>query len=200
MTKRLFDLTLSVLALFVLAPFLLIISILIVWNLGRPVLFVQERPGLGGRPFAMFKFRTMIDAHDENGQPLPDEMRLGRFGSVLRSTSLDELPELINVVRGEMSLVGPRPLLMRYLPLYTPEQARRHEVRPGITGLAQVMGRNSLTWEEKFDLDIEYVNNQSLWFDIKLLIMTIKTVFIREGIAAKESRTMPEFHGTNSKI
>jgi sugar transferase EpsL len=199
MVKRIFDLVLALCALALLAPVLLVVSFLVAWKLGRPVFFVQERPGLGGRPFAMFKFRTMSDARDASGALLPDETRLGRFGSVLRSTSLDELPELINVVRGEMSLVGPRPLLMRYLPLYTAEQARRHEARPGITGLAQVMGRNSLSWEEKFDLDIQYVDNRTLWMDIKLLALTVRAVFVRQGISAENSKTMPEFLGTNCK-
>lgn len=200
MVKRIFDVMLALCALALLGPLFLVVSFLVAWKLGRPVFFVQERPGLGGRPFAMIKFRTMSDARDANDALLPDETRLGRFGSVLRSTSLDELPELINVVRGEMSLVGPRPLLMRYLPLYTAEQARRHEVRPGITGLAQVMGRNSLSWEEKFDLDIQYVDNRNLWMDIKLLALTVRAVFIRQGISAENSKTMPEFIGSNHKI
>jgi len=163
--------------------------------MGRPVLFKQMRPGLNAKPFYMYKFRTMTNEKDEQGNPLSDEQRLTRLGRFLRSTSLDELPELFNVLKGDMSLVGPRPLLMQYLARYTPEQARRHEVKPGITGWAQVNGRNAITWEEKFALDVWYVDNWSLWLDIKILAMTVVKVFKREGISAKGEATMPEFMG-----
>jgi len=195
MIKRIFDFVLALTALLLTAPIFLAISVLIAWKLGRPVLFIQKRPGLGGHPFSMIKFRTMTDASDEYGALLPDEIRLGRFGSLLRSTSLDELPELINVLRGEMSLVGPRPLLMDYLPRYSIHQARRHEVRPGITGWAQVNGRNSLTWEEKFDLDVWYVDNQSFSLDLYILLMTIISVLNRNGITARGEATMTGFKG-----
>jgi sugar transferase EpsL len=174
---------------------LIVISLVILIQIGRPVLFIQMRPGLNGKPFYMYKFRTMTDETDEQGNLLPDELRLTRLGKFLRSTSLDELPELFNVIKGDMSLVGPRPLLMQYLERYTPEQARRHEVKPGITGWAQINGRNAITWEEKFVLDVWYVDNWSLWLDMKILAMTLVKVFRREGISAEGEATMPEFMG-----
>jgi sugar transferase EpsL len=194
--KRLFDLLASLLLLLLLSP-LLLISALLVWHFhGRPVLFAQRRPGWRGRPFLIYKFRTMTQARDAQGNLLPDAQRLTRFGRFLRSTSLDELPELLNVLRGDMSLVGPRPLLMEYLPRYTPEQARRHEVRPGITGWAQVNGRNAISWEEKFRLDVWYVDHHTLWLDLKILALTVLQVFQRKDISAAGHATMPEFTGT----
>lgn len=195
--KRLFDVVVSCTLLLMLAPALLMLAAVIGIKLGSPVLFKQVRPGLRGQPFTMYKFRTMNDARDKQGNLMPDEERLTRLGRFLRSTSLDELPELFNVIKGEMSLVGPRPLLTRYLPLYTADQARRHEVRPGITGWAQVNGRNAITWEEKFDHDVWYVDNWSLWLDIKILWMTLGTVFKRDGISADDHATMPAFTGSN---
>lgn len=196
--KRLFDIVISSLLLILLSPVLLVLSILVRITLGSPVLFRQVRPGLHGRPFTMYKFRTMTDERDIQGRLLPDEQRLTKLGRFLRSTSLDELPELFNVLKGDMSLVGPRPLLMEYLPLYTPEQARRHEVRPGITGWAQVNGRNAISWEEKFRYDVWYVDNWSFWLDIKILWMTIVSVLKREGISAQGHVTMPPFTGSRS--
>lgn len=196
--KRVFDITAALVALLLLASLLALVAWQIRRKLGSPVLFRQIRPGLRGRPFEMVKFRTMRDAVDANGQPLPDDQRLTPFGSWLRSTSLDELPELWNVLKGEMSLVGPRPLLMEYLPLYTPEQARRHEVRPGVTGWAQINGRNALSWEDKFKLDVWYVDNQSLWLDLKILLLTVKKVFARDGISAAGEATMPKFTGSST--
>jgi len=196
--KRTLDLVLSLLALIVLAPFLLILAAVIRWRLGSPVLFRQERPGMGGRPFMMFKFRTMLDRTGADGQPLPDAERLTPFGRRLRGTSLDELPELLNVIRGDMSLVGPRPLLMRYLDRYTPEQSRRHEVRPGLTGWAQVNGRNALAWEAKFALDVWYVDHRSLALDLRILWLTVVKVVRREGISAAGDATMPEFMGNKN--
>lgn len=193
--KRLFDIVVSMISIVLLIPLFGILYIFIWINLGTPVLFSQSRPGLYGKPFVMYKFRTMRDAVDENGLSLPDEVRLTNFGKFLRSTSLDELPELWNVLKGEMSLVGPRPLLMEYLPLYSVEQARRHEVLPGITGWAQVNGRNSLSWDEKFKLDLWYVDNQSFYLDIKILFLTFKKIFIREGISAEGVATMNKFTG-----
>ena len=194
--KRFLDLLLSGIGLILLIP----IFILITWNikrsLGGVVLFRQQRPGYKGKPFLMYKFRTMTDERDEDGHLLPDEMRLTPFGQFLRSSSFDELPELINVVKGEMSLVGPRPLLMEYLALYTPEQARRHEVRPGITGWAQVNGRNAISWEEKFKLDVWYVDNRTLWLDINILWMTLVKVFKREGISQEGQATAEKFKGS----
>ncbi len=197
--KRVFDITAALVALLMLAPLLALVAWQIRRKLGSPVLFRQIRPGLHGRPFEMVKFRTMRDVVDANGQPLPDDQRLTPFGSWLRSTSLDELPELWNVLKGEMSLVGPRPLLMEYLPLYTPEQARRHEVRPGVTGWAQINGRNALSWDEKFRLDVWYVDHQSLWLDLKILMLTVRKVFVREGISAAGEATMPRFTGSGLK-
>lgn len=195
--KRLFDFAFALLGLIALALPLLILVVLVRRKLGSPVFFHQVRPGLDGRPFEMIKFRTMTDERGPDGQLLPDAVRLTSFGRFLRATSLDELPELWNVLKGDMSLVGPRPLLMEYLPLYTPEQARRHEVRPGVTGWAQVNGRNAISWEEKFALDVWYVEHQSLWLDIKILWLTVKKVLVREGISAAGDATMPIFKGKN---
>jgi lipopolysaccharide/colanic/teichoic acid biosynthesis glycosyltransferase len=191
-----FDLTLVLLAAPVWLPLLAGLAVLVRWRMGAPVWFRQTRPGLGGKPFELLKFRTMTDTRDAEGRLLPDAERLTRFGRWLRATSLDELPELFNVLRGDMSLVGPRPLLMQYLDRYTPEQARRHEVRPGLTGWAQINGRNALSWEEKFRLDVWYVDHQSLWLDVKILWRTLWGVLKREGISASGAATMPEFQGT----
>jgi lipopolysaccharide/colanic/teichoic acid biosynthesis glycosyltransferase len=195
--KRTFDVLGSIVALLLLSPLLLVITLLIRANLGRPVLFRQLRPGLAGRPFRLLKFRTMSDGRAPGGEPLPDSERMTRLGRWLRSTSLDELPELINVLRGDMSLVGPRPLLMEYLPLYSPEQARRHEVRPGLTGWAQIHGRNSLSWEERFGYDVWYVDHQNLLVDLRILILTLGTVFKQEGITQAGQATMEKFRGTS---
>ena len=195
--KRFFDSFVSLTALILLSPVIAFVAWKIRKNLGSPVLFRQIRPGLYGEPFQMIKFRTMKDGVDANGNPLPDAERMTPFGDKLRNSSLDELPELWNVVRGEMSLVGPRPLLMQYLPLYSNEQKRRHEVRPGVTGWAQVNGRNSLSWEEKFKLDVWYVDNRSFWLDIKILFLTIKKVFVKEGISAEGHVTIEPFKGNN---
>lgn len=180
----------------VFSPVLLCVALLARRRLGSPVLFRQTRPGKEGRPFEMLKFRTMTNARDSQGQLLPDADRMTPFGHFLRSSSLDELPELWNVLKGDMSLVGPRPLLMEYLPLYSAEQARRHEVRPGLTGWAQINGRNALSWEEKFALDVWYVDNRSLWLDIKIILLTIVSVLKRSGISAEGEATMPRFSGT----
>ncbi len=193
--KRLFDLLLSIGLVLALALPLLLLWALARRKLGSPVLFRQVRPGLHGRPFMMVKFRTMTDERGADGELLPDARRLTSFGRFLRATSLDELPELWNVLRGEMSLVGPRPLLMEYLPLYSPEQARRHEVRPGITGWAQVNGRNALSWEGRFKLDVWYVDHRSLWLDLRILWLTMRKVIVREGISAQGEATMPRFTG-----
>ncbi len=194
--KRLFDLLVAALALLLLALPLLVLTWVIRRKLGSPVLFRQVRPGLQGRPFTMVKFRTMTDGRSADGALLPDAQRLTPFGRFLRASSLDELPELWNVLRGDMSLVGPRPLLMEYLSLYTPEQARRHEVRPGITGWAQINGRNAISWEEKFSLDVWYVGNHSLWLDIKILWLSVNKVLVRDGISAVGDATMPKFEGS----
>jgi len=194
--KRIFDLLLTTSGLIFILPVLLITALLLRVIIGAPVLFSQIRPGLQGKPFQIYKFRTMTDKRDTDGNLLPDAERLIPFGRFLRSTSLDELPALFNVIKGDMSLVGPRPLLMEYLALYTLEQARRHEVRPGITGWAQVNGRNNLTWEEKFKLDVWYIDHWSLWLDIKIIWMTIIKVFKQEGISQKEEATMSKFKGT----
>lgn len=194
--KRAFDVAVSGFLLIVLSPLLFMISIAIVADSGLPVFFVQTRPGYKGKPFRIYKFRTMKDLRDKHGNLLPDELRITPLGQFLRSTSLDELPELFNVLKGDMSLVGPRPLLMEYLPLYTPEQVRRHDVRPGITGLAQVKGRNLLTWEEKFELDTYYVDHWSLWMDFKILLLTLWKVLKREGISQQGYATMPPFTGS----
>jgi len=196
MLKRLFDICASAAGLFFLCPFILIVAWQIRRKLGAPVLFRQTRPGLNGKPFEMIKFRTMRDALDAAGNPLPDSERMTPFGSFLRSSSLDELPELWNVLKGDMSLVGPRPLLMEYLPLYSAEQYRRHDVRPGVTGWAQINGRNALSWDEKFKLDIWYVDSQSLWLDFKIIFLTIKKVIIRDGISAAGEATMSRFEGS----
>ncbi len=195
--KRLIDVLASGLGLLILSPLLLGLALLVLVYHGRPVFFGQVRPGLKGKPFKMLKFRTMRDVSDSSGNPLPDSERITKFGAFLRATSLDELPELWNVLKGEMSLVGPRPLLMEYLGLYTPEQARRHEVRPGVTGWAQVNGRNAISWEKKFKLDVWYVDNRSLWLDIKILFMTVKKVFVREGISADGHVTKEKFKGSS---
>jgi lipopolysaccharide/colanic/teichoic acid biosynthesis glycosyltransferase len=193
--KRLFDLLLSLVGLLVLALPLVVLWVMVRRKLGSPVLFRQIRPGLHGRPFTMVKFRTMTDECGADGELLPDARRLTAFGRFLRASSLDELPELWNVLRGEMSLVGPRPLLMEYLPLYSPEQARRHEVRPGITGWAQVNGRNAVSWDERFRLDVWYVDHRSLWLDLRILWLTVRKVIVREGISAQGEATMPRFTG-----
>lgn len=195
MIKRLFDIFASILSLLLLSPVIAILAWQIRSKLGSPVLFRQVRPGLDGLPFEMIKFRTMRNAIDDSGLPLSDSERMTPFGSVLRSTSLDELPELWNVLKGDMSLVGPRPLLMEYLPLYSPEQSRRHEVRPGVTGWAQINGRNALSWEEKFKLDVWYVDNRTLWLDLKIIILTVRKVVMRDGISADGEVTMPKFTG-----
>lgn len=199
MTKRLFDLVVATFGLLALALPLLVLVWLVRRKLGSPVFFRQVRPGLQGKPFEMVKFRTMTSERWPDGQLLPDAVRLTPFGRFLRATSLDELPELWNVLKGDMSLVGPRPLLIEYLPLYTPEQARRHEVRPGITGCAQANGRNAICWEEKFALDVWYVDNCTLWLDIKILWLTVKKVLVRDGISAAGEATMPRFTGTKKK-
>ena len=196
--KRLFDTLIASLLLCILFPILLIIGYKIKQSLGSPIMFRQQRPGLGGKPFEMMKFRSMKDALDENGQPLPDEQRLTPFGNRLRSMSLDELPTLWNVVKGDMSLVGPRPLLMEYLPLYDNKQSRRHEVKPGVTGWAQVNGRNAISWEDKFNLDVWYVDNQSFWLDIKILFLTVKKVLVKDGISQEGHVTMSKFQGAPS--
>ncbi len=198
MIKRLIDIFVASSGLILLSPVLATVAILVRRKLGSPVLFRQVRPGKGGKPFEMMKFRTMTDERGADGELLPDEQRLTPFGQFLRSTSLDELPGLISVLKGDMSLVGPRPLLLEYLPLYSPEQARRHNVRPGITGWAQVNGRNALSWDEKFELDVWYVDNQSLWLDIKILFLTVKKVLVREGITAEGEATMTKFTGPGS--
>lgn len=193
--KRALDVALSLMGLVVLSPVLLCTALAVAVKLGRPVLFRQRRPGLNGKPFYMLKFRTMTDGRDKKGDLLPDEVRLTAFGKLLRSTSLDELPELLNVLKGDMSLVGPRPLLMEYLSLYSPEQARRHQVRPGITGWAQVNGRNTLSWEDKFALDVWYVDNWSIKLDLRILAKTVGAVFKRQGISSGGHATMPPFDG-----
>ena len=196
--KRALDVAAAGAGLLVLSPVLLATALAVRVGLGSPVLFRQVRPGLDGRPFQMLKFRTMLDARDAEGNPLSDAERLTRFGRWLRGTSLDELPELWNVLRGDMSLVGPRPLLMQYLPLYTPEQARRHQARPGITGWAQVNGRNALSWDDKFALDVWYVDNQTFWLDVKILFLTVARVFRREGISQQGEATAAAFTGSRT--
>lgn len=193
--KRFFDIVFSLLALIVLSPLLFIIALLVRIKLGSPVIFKQERPGLNEKIFTLYKFRTMTDKKDEKGNLLPDSERLTSFGKWLRSTSLDELPELWNILKGEMSIVGPRPLLVKYLPRYKDEQRRRHLVRPGLTGLAQVNGRNTISWEEKFSLDSEYVNSLSFFMDTKIILQSVKEVFFRKGISSENSATMEEFFG-----
>ena len=196
MLKRSIDILVSLCALLLLAPVMVIVAWLVKRKLGSPVLFKQVRPGLNAMPFTMVKFRTMRDEVDSDGKPLPDAMRMTRFGSFLRSSSLDELPGLFNVLKGDMSLVGPRPLLIEYLQLYSTEQYRRHHVRPGVTGWAQVNGRNSVSWEEKFELDVWYVDNRTFWLDIRIIFMTLKKVVIREGINASGQATMQRFTGS----
>jgi len=195
MIKRLFDIFASALGLLVLSPVIAFTAWRIRKKLGSPVLFRQTRPGLNGKPFEMIKFRTMRDAVYPNGTPLPDAERMTPFGAFLRSSSLDELPELINVLKGDMSLVGPRPLLMEYLPLYSKEQFRRHEAKPGVTGLAQINGRNELSWDEKFKLDVWYINNRSFLLDLKIILATVKKVLVRDGISASGEATMSKFTG-----
>ena len=189
---------LSIFAGLVFAVPMLALVLLVRKKLGSPVFFIQVRPGLHGKPFRMIKFRTMTDQRDEHGDLLPDAIRLTRFGQFIRSTSLDELPELWNVLKGEMSLVGPRPLLMEYMPLYSQEQARRHDVRPGITGWAQINGRNALGWDDRFKLDVWYVTHQTVWLDLKILFLTVRKVFAREGISAQGVATMSKFTGSAS--
>ena len=195
MSKRLFDIVVSLLALVLLSPVLVVLFFLIRMKLGTPVFFTQTRPGVDGKPFKMIKFRTMLEATDAQGNPLPDAERMTPFGRMLRATSMDELPELWNVLKGDMSLVGPRPLLMEYIPLYSREQFRRHEVRPGITGWAQVNGRNAISWEERFKLDVWYVENHNLWLDLKIIFLTVKRVLQRDGISQEGQATMTKFTG-----
>lgn len=199
MAKRFLDILGASFGLVILLPVLFVVALLIRRQMGAPVLFRQMRPGLHGRPFQMVKFRTMRDAVDAQGNALPDSARLPRLGRFLRASSLDELPELWNVLKGEMSLVGPRPLLMEYLPLYSPVQARRHEVRPGVTGWAQVNGRNALSWEQKFALDVWYIDNRTLWLDLHIIWLTICKVVARDGISAAGEATMPKFTGKVEK-
>ena len=194
--KRPMDLILSLIAIIVLSPVFLIVALLVRTKLGSPVLFKQKRPGLNEEIFMMYKFRTMTDKRDENGSLLPDSVRLTKFGRLLRSTSLDELPELFNILKGDMSIIGPRPLLVQYLPLYNGHQKRRHEVRPGLSGLAQVRGRNAISWEDKFNLDVKYVDSVSFVNDWKIIFSTIKKVFVREGINSKTAATMEYFEGS----
>ena len=196
--KTLLDYSVALSGLVVLSPVMLVVAMLVRIRLGRPVLFVQERPGLHGKPFLFHKFRTMTDSRDKEGNILSDEERLTPFGKWLRRTSLDELPQLINVVKGELSLVGPRPLLMEYLPLYSPRQARRHDVKPGITGWAQINGRNAISWDEKLELDVWYVEHQSLWLDLKILWKTVVRVLQRHGISQEGRATMERFRGSTS--
>ena len=197
--KRPMDFILSLLAIIMLSPVFIITGVLVRTKLGSPILFKQKRPGLDGKIFTMYKFRTMTDQKDENGELLPDHIRLTKFGKMLRATSLDELPELLNILKGDMSIIGPRPLLVQYLPLYNVHQKRRHEVRPGLSGYAQVNGRNSISWEDKFDLDVQYVDNVTFVNDIKIIMLTIKKVFIRDGISSESSVTMEAFEG-NTRI
>ena len=199
MLKRVLDFVIASTALLLLSPVYFFVAYKVRKNLGSPVLFRQVRPGLHGKPFEMIKFRSMKDAIDENGHPLPDHERLTSFGKMLRSSSLDEMPELWNVIKGDMSIVGPRPLLMEYLPLYNAEQAKRHNVRPGMTGYAQVNGRNAIGWEEKFKLDTWYVENQSVWLDFKIMLKTVHKVLAKDDISAEGEATMTRFTGTQNK-
>ena len=194
--KRPMDFILSLMAIIVLSPVLIFVGVLVRFKLGSPVLFKQKRPGLDAKIFIMYKFRTMTDEKDENGELLPDSVRLTRFGRMLRSTSLDELPQLFNILKGDMSIVGPRPLLIQYLELYNDHQKRRHEVRPGLSGHAQVNGRNAISWEDKFNLDVEYVDNVSFIADCKIIFLTTKKVFVKEGISSDTSVTMEPFRGS----
>jgi lipopolysaccharide/colanic/teichoic acid biosynthesis glycosyltransferase len=196
LVKRVCDLVVASSALLLLSPFLLVVSLLVRWRLGAPIFFRQQRPGLHGRPFWLLKFRTMTNARDTSGALLLDAQRLTPFGRWLRATSIDELPGLINILRGEMSFIGPRPLLMQYLPLYSPEQARRHDVKPGFSGWAQINGRNALSWEDKFRLDVWYVDRQSFWLDLRIFLVTILKVIRREGISAAGEATMAPFTGS----
>lgn len=198
--KRLQAIVLSLIAIIILSPILLITYLLVRVKFGKPAIFIQKRVGKDGKVFDLYKFRTMTNQRDEDGKLLPDDQRLTSFGKKLRSTSLDELPELFNVLKGDMALIGPRPLLVKYLPLYNDEQARRHEVRPGLTGYAQVNGRNTITWEDRFKLDVEYVDNVTFLNDWKIIFKTIKTVFRREGISEKGSATMDEFKGNGHRV
>ena len=197
--KRLFDFVLSLLAIIVLSPVMIIVAILVKIKLGSPIIFTQERPGKDEKIFKMYKFRSMTDQRDENGNLLPDDIRLTKFGKLLRSTSLDEFPELFNILKGDMSIVGPRPLLVRYLPLYNEHQRHRHDVRPGFTGWAQCNGRNAISWEEKFDLDVYYTKHVSPLLDIKIIFKTVKVVLFREGISSETSVTMEEFRGSGNE-
>jgi lipopolysaccharide/colanic/teichoic acid biosynthesis glycosyltransferase len=197
MIKRLLDITFASIGLLLLLPVVLIVAILVRFKLGAPILFSQRRPGLHGHIFTMYKFRSMNEKKDEKGALLPDNVRLTRFGKILRSTSLDELPGLWSVLKGDMSLVGPRPLLVEYLPLYSAEQNRRHSVKPGITGWAQINGRNNISWQEKFEFDVWYVDNRSFWLDIKIIIATVRKVFFRADISAEGEVTMSKFHGNS---
>jgi sugar transferase EpsL len=196
--KRTFDFISSLIGLTILFPILLVVSILIRINLGSPIIFTQQRPGLNGKPFKIYKFRSMTNETDNKGELLPNHLRMTKFGKLLRKLSLDELPQLFNVIKGDISLVGPRPLLMEYLELYSPEQSRRHDVRPGITGWAQVNGRNAISWDEKFEHDVWYVDNQSFLLDLKILFMTVKKVFVSEGVNKSEEVTMEKFTGTQN--
>lgn len=197
--KRPLDFTISLMMLIILSPLLLVVAILVRKKLGSPILFKQKRPGLNEKIFMMYKFRTMTEEKDENGELLPDSVRLTRFGKLLRSTSIDELPELLNILKGDMSFIGPRPLLVDYLSLYSEEQSKRHEVRPGLSGLAQVNGRNSLSWEEKFELDVKYVKNITFLGDMKLIYLTVKKVFVKEGINFENTAKNNRFQGTGNK-
>jgi len=199
MLKRLFDAFAAAFGLLILTPVILIVAWQVKYKLGSPVLFRQTRPGLHGKPFKMIKFRTMLDAVNAQGNPLPDSERMTPFGQFLRASSLDELPGLWNVLKGDMSLVGPRPLLMEYLPLYSKEQYRRHDVRPGVTGWAQVNGRNAISWEDKFKLDVWYVDNRSFWLDLKILLLTVRKVLVRDGISGGGEVTMSRFTGSDQK-
>ncbi len=195
--KRPMDIILSFTAIIVLAPVLLLVAVLVRKKLGKPVIFAQERPGLNEKIFKLYKFRSMTDERDSNGELLPDEIRLTKFGKFLRSTSLDELPELFNIIKGDMSVVGPRPLLVKYLSLYNEFQKHRHDVRPGLSGLAQINGRNAITWEKKFEYDVEYTKNITFLGDWKIILLTFKKAFFREGINAENNATMPAFTGSN---